>query len=49
MTKKPRIVCSHDIHLDSDYTQWLHDVKNRYRKAQIKAAVKINAEQLLFN
>ena len=49
MTKKPRIVSSHDIHLDSDYTQWLHDVKNRYRKAQIKAAVKVNAEQLLFN
>ena len=49
MTKKPRIVSSHDIHLDSDYIQWLHDVKNRYRKAQIKAAVKVNAEQLLFN
>jgi len=49
MTKKARIVSSHDIHLDSDYIQWLHDVKSRYRKAQIKAAVKVNAEQLLFN
>ena len=37
MTKKPSIVKSHDIHLDSDYVQWLHDVKERYRKAQIKA------------
>lgn len=49
MIKKARIVSSHDIHLDSDYIQWLHDVKSRYRKAQIKAAVKVNAEQLLFN
>ena len=49
MTKKPSIVKSHDIHLNSDYVQWLHDVKELYRKAQIKAAVKVNAEQLLFN
>ena len=27
----------------------MHEVKNRYRSAQVKAAVKINAEQLLFN
>lgn len=49
MTKKPSLVKSHDIHLDSDYIQWLHELKERYRKTQIKAAVKVNAEQLLFN
>ena len=45
----PHLVHSHDIHLDNDYTQWLVELKNRYRSAQIKAAVKVNAEKLLFN
>lgn len=44
-----RVVSSHDIALDSDYVQWIYDVKQRFRKAQIKAAVKVNSEQLLFN
>ena len=39
----------HDVLLDSDYAQWLNEIKSRYRSAQIKAAVKVNAEQLLFN
>ena len=29
--------------------QWLGEIKARYRNAQIKAAVKVNAEQLRFN
>lgn len=45
----PRMVCSHDIHLDNNYASWIADVKSRYQKAQIKAAVKVNSEQLLFN
>ena len=45
----PKIVHSHDIHLDSEYVQWIYDVKNRFRNTQIKAAIKINSEQLLFN
>lgn len=45
----PEIVHSHDIHLDSEYVQWIYDVKNRFRNTQIKAAIKINSEQLLFN
>jgi predicted nuclease of restriction endonuclease-like (RecB) superfamily len=47
--KQPAIVKSHDVHLDSEYVQWIHDVKKRYRNTQIKAAIKINSEQLLFN
>ncbi|MBR1632544.1 MAG: DUF1016 family protein [Bacteroidales bacterium] len=39
----------HDVKLDEEYTQWLNEIKARYRNAQIKAAVKVNAEQLLFN
>lgn len=45
----PHLVYSHDVHLDSDYAQWLVDLKKRYRSAQIKSAVKVNAEKLLFN
>lgn len=46
---KPYIVKSHDIHLDADYADWIADIKSRYRSAQVKAAVKVNAEKLLFN
>ena len=46
---KPRAVTSHDISLDKEYAQWIHDIKRRFRNAQIKAAVKVNSEQLLFN
>ena len=48
-TKEPRIVKSHDIRIDTDYVNWIAEVKNRYRSAQVKAAVKVNAEKLLFN
>ena len=40
---------SHDIHIDADYVDWIADIKHRYRSAQVKAAVKVNAEKLLFN
>lgn len=48
-TKKHIVVSSHDVNLDNDYVQWIYDVKRRFRSAQIKAAVKVNSEQLLFN
>ena len=46
---EPHIVKSHDIHIDADYANWIADIKSRYRSAQVKAAVKVNAEKLLFN
>lgn len=46
---QPRIVSSHDIHIDTDYADWIAEVKHRYRSAQVKAAVRVNAEKLLFN
>ena len=49
MDDKPFIVSSHDTKLDTDYADWLTDIKSRYRSAQVKAAVKVNAEKLLFN
>ena len=49
MNKKPYITHSHDVHLDREYTQWLTELIGRYRHAQIKAAVKVNSEKLLWN
>ena len=34
---------------DSEYVEWIHEIKQRYRNSQIKAAVRVNSEQLLFN
>lgn len=47
--KEPRMVKSHNIYIDADYVNWIAEVKQRYRSAQVKAAVKVNAEKLLFN
>lgn len=49
MANKPELVTSQDVKLDHEYVQWIHDIKQRYRNSQIKAAVKVNSEQLLFN
>ena len=49
LQEEPRIVKSHDIHIDAEYADWIAEVKHRYRSAQVKAAVKVNAEKLLFN
>ncbi len=35
--------------LDKDYTQWVKDIVKQYRQSQIKAAIKVNEEQLMFN
>ena len=47
--EKMGIVTSHDVTIDKEYVQWINDIKKRYRKAQIKTAIKVNSEQLLFN
>lgn len=48
-TNTAKVVKIHDVNIDKEYAQWLGEIKTRYRNAQIKAAVKVNAEQLLFN
>lgn len=45
----PRIARSHNIHIDSDYVKWIMELKQRYRSAQVKAVIKVNAEKLQFN
>ena len=47
--EKARIIKSHDIRIDNDYADWIAEVKHRYRSSQVKAAVRVNAEKLLFN
>ena len=36
--EKPRVVKIHDVKIDSDYAQWLNEIKSRYRSAQVKAS-----------
>ena len=43
------VVRSHDVNIDKEYAQWIAELKVRYRSAQAKAAVRVNAEKLLFN
>lgn len=47
--KDKMVVRSHDVNIDKEYAQWIADLKVRYRSAQAKAAVRVNAEKLLFN
>ena len=35
--------------IDKDYKEWLKALVVRYRQSQIKAAVKVNTEQLMYN
>lgn len=49
LESKVVIVHSHDVALDEEYVKWISDVKKRFHSAQIKTAVKVNSEQLLFN
>ena len=45
----PKVVRIHDVKIDKEYAHWLGEVKSRYRVAQIKASVRVHAEQLQFN
>ena len=47
--ENPRVVKSHDVHLDGEYADWIAELKHRYRSAQVKASVRVNLEKLLFN
>jgi hypothetical protein len=47
--QQPVMVGLHDVKLDAYYAEWIAELKHRYRSAQVKAAVKVNAEKLLWN
>ena len=35
--------------LDKDYAQWVKTLIDRYQECQVRAAVKVNYEQLMYN
>ena len=45
---EPRMVKSHDVTQDVEYVEWIAWLKHRYGSVQVKAAVKVNGEKLLF-
>ena len=49
MDIKNGITHSHDVRVNKEYADWIVDIKKRYRNAQIKAAIRVNSEQLYFN
>ena len=48
MTDKPHFVFRDGMTADSNYVQWISDIKSCYRSSQIKAAVRVNTELLEF-
>ncbi|MBR3744507.1 MAG: DUF1016 family protein [Bacteroidales bacterium] len=44
-----KVVRIHDVDVDKEYVKWINEIKARYRSSQIKAAIRINSEQLRFN
>lgn len=44
----PQFVNSDSFMADKNYVKWLSDLKKRFHIAQLKAAVKVNAEMLKF-
>ena len=36
------------IRIDDEYIKWLKNIKNRFNKTQINAAIKVNEEMLRF-
>lgn len=49
MNSEPRIVAVKNFRIDAAYSAWLSEIKCRYHSAQIKAAIKVNTEKLVFN
>lgn len=49
-TRDPSIIVTESVcDYYKTYVQWIYEIKERFRKTQIKAAIKVNSEQLLFN
>ena len=49
MDIKNGITHSHDVRVNKEYADWIVDIKKRYRTSQIRAAIRVNSEQLYFN
>ena len=49
LQNKKKLAQSPNIYLDNEYSDWILELKQRYQNAQLKTAVKVNSELLLFN
>ena len=45
---KPMFVNREPDEMNSEYRHWLSELKQRYRRAQVRAVVKVNSEMLNF-
>ena len=48
MEQKPTFIYRDRVINEESYVEWLHEVKSRYRKSQVKAAVRVNTAMLEF-
>ena len=48
MENKPTFIYRDRVITVESYVEWLHEVKSRYRKSQVKAAVRVNTAMLEF-
>ena len=48
MQDSPTIVSSHDVKCNQEYYTWLGELKTSYYNAQVRAALKVNSESLLW-
>ena len=48
MEQKPTFIYRDRVITEESYVEWLHEVKSRYRKSQVKAAVRVNTAMLEF-
>ena len=46
--KNPTFINRDGMIADRDYINWLQDIKQRFRNAQLKAVVRVNTEMLQF-
>ena len=45
---KAEFVHRNGITADKEYVEWLHELKERYQRGQIKASIKVNSEMLVY-
>ena len=48
MDNRPTFIFRDRVITEESYVEWLHEVKSRYRKSQLKAAVRVNTAMLEF-
>ena len=45
---KPAFICRDGMTADNEYVAWLHELKERYHRGQIRTSIKVNSEVLAY-